>query len=487
MAMGTVQHSSQQDLETTAQASSQNLWLSWWSAIYQLRPAFTRLQTFLWFAVMVAGFILRTDFFGATSFIRALGLRGTHYTSLLKAFHSSAIRLDCLVQLWTNLVLKIFPNPLRINGKLVIVGDGTKAPKRGKHMPGVKLLHQESEGNTKPEWIMGHSLQGVSLLVHAATSILSVPLVMRIHEGTVSSNRDKRTLFDKMIALLNGLGLTVPYYFVGDAYYCCAKMIQGLRRQNNHLISRMRVNARCFMPAPVQERKTRGRPRVYGIPMKVRTLFDDPSQMSEAIMRLYGEKVKIKYRVCDMLWRPAAGLIRVVAVDHPTKGRFILMSTDTSLDAKEIIQAYTYRFKIEFGFKQATQLLKTMSYHFWMRKMDPIRRGNGDQYLHHKTAQYREQIKRKLHAYHVYIMAGIVAQGLLQYLSVVYPEAVWRSFGSWLRTIRPGITPSEFVTAEALSQRLPDFLALSDDDQIFAKFVLERRAQEYDEQLLCAA
>lgn len=492
MTMATVPHVSQQNLaeapgNATRQTSPQNLWSVWWQAIYELHPAFTRFRTFLWFAAIVAGFIVRTDSFGTTSFLRALGLDGKHYSSLLKTFHSRAIRLDCLVQLWTKLVIKIFPNPLRINGRLVIVGDGTKAPKRGKQMPGVKLLHQESEGNTKPEWIMGHSLQGVSMLMHAATSILSVPLAMRIHEGTVTSNRDKRTLHDKMIGLLNGLKLAEPYYFVGDAYYANAKIISGLRTQDNHLISRMKRNATGYLPAPAQEGKTRGRPRVYGEKIALMSLFDDPSAMSEMTVRLYGEDVKIKYRVCDLLWRCAGRMIRVVAVEHPSKGRCLLMSTDTTLDAVDILRAYTYRFKIEFGFKQATQLLHTMSYHFWMRTMDPIRRGQSDQYLHRKTAQYREQVKRKLHAYHVYIQAGLVAQGLLQYLSVAFPETVWRSFGSWLRTIRPGIAPSEFVTAQALTQRLPDFLVLSDNDQTFVKFIYERRAQPYQETLPCAA
>jgi hypothetical protein len=37
----------------------------------------------------------------------------------------------------------------------VLVGDGIKIPKRGKKMPAVKLLHQQSESNTKPEYIMG--------------------------------------------------------------------------------------------------------------------------------------------------------------------------------------------------------------------------------------------------------------------------------------------------------------------------------------------
>jgi hypothetical protein len=43
---------------------------------------------------------------------------------------------------------------------------------------------------------------------------------MRIHEGLVWSNRDRRTLLDKMLALLNIAAVPDPFYFVGDAYYC---------------------------------------------------------------------------------------------------------------------------------------------------------------------------------------------------------------------------------------------------------------------------
>jgi hypothetical protein len=80
-----------------------------------------------------------------------------------------------------------------VNGRLVLVGDGIKAPKRGKKMPAVKLLHQQSESNTKPEYIMGHSMQAVGLLVHVAKSVFSVPLAVRIHEGLVWSNERNRS------------------------------------------------------------------------------------------------------------------------------------------------------------------------------------------------------------------------------------------------------------------------------------------------------
>src|SRR3954469_23416570 len=49
-----------------------SLWMHWWNAIWRLRPAFSRLQTFLWFATAVAGFTVRTELLGVTSIVRAL-------------------------------------------------------------------------------------------------------------------------------------------------------------------------------------------------------------------------------------------------------------------------------------------------------------------------------------------------------------------------------------------------------------------------------
>jgi hypothetical protein len=102
------------------------------------------------------------DVLGVTSIVRALNLRPRLYTKVLDHFHSSGIKLDRLSALWARAVLELFPSPVRINGRLVLVGDGIKAPKRGKKMPAVKLLHQQSESNTKLEYIMGHRLSSTT-------------------------------------------------------------------------------------------------------------------------------------------------------------------------------------------------------------------------------------------------------------------------------------------------------------------------------------
>jgi hypothetical protein len=455
------------------------LWLHWWNVIWLLRPAFSRLRTFMWFATAVAGMTARTELLGVTSIVRALALQPRFYDNLLDLFHSSAVKLDRLSVLWTQAVLRLFPAPLLVNGRRVVVGDGIKVPKRGKKMPAVKLLHQQSDSNTKPEYIMGHSLQAVSLLVEAAESVFAVPLAVRIHEGLVFSNRDRRTLLDKMLTLLDIVAIPDPYYFVADAFYAARKIVRGLLRENNHLVTRVRSNAVAYTVYRQRGPKKRGRPRLYGEKVKLRSLLNDSRAFQHASSPVYGEhNVTIRYRVRDLLWRPAGQLVRFVAVAHPTRGACLLMCTDVSLNAIEIIRLYGLRFKIEHSFKQGVRTIGSFAYHFWMQDMTPLRRRNGNQYLHRESLKYREAIKRKIHAYHVFMQAGVVAQGLLQYLAVAFPTLVWSTFGSWLRTIRHGIPPSEFVVASALRHSLPDFLLSSAANHSLAKFITERQDTE---------
>jgi len=452
------------------------LWIQWFNGVLTLREACSRKSTFVWMVLALLGLSIRSDLLGVTSFIRAGFIHEKKYRRLLHLFHSPALNLEKLTTLWVQFVLRVF-HPVLFGDYLLLIADGLKVPKEGKKMPAVKSLHQESENNSKAPFIMGHSFQAIGLLVTGAVGeYFCVPLVSRIHEGLVWSNRDKRTLLDKLVALLLGItkAMQRKSILVVDAYYASKKVIKPLLKEGHHLVTRVRITTRAYHPAASPRKRKRGRPKTYGRKVLLRHYFRRSKKFTTAPSPVYGEtKVELQYLCKDLLWRPVGQRVRFVLVIHPTRGRMILMTTLTSLDPLDIIRIYGYRFKIEVSFKQAIHTLGTYAYHFWMKEMPPTRKGSRNQYMHHKTDEYRRKVKEKMDAYHRYVQLGCIAQGLLQYLSVTFGKKVWLHFNSWLRTMNTEKAPSEMVVATALRASLPKFLVVNHGIHDLEKFVIE--------------
>lgn len=453
-----------------------NLWNAWFNCVKELQPACKRNRTFFWMLVFLMAVSIRcNDLAGVTSIVRILGLTPLCYDRLLDFLHSPALQLEQLYKLWIRWVLQHFVNKLMVNGYIVLITDGIKIAKEGKKMPGVKFVHQNSNSNSKAEFIMGHSCHAIGLLVSALDSFFCVPLVCQIYEGVVFSNKDKRTLYDKLLALLQDLDISTNYYLIGDAYYAVRKMIVGLKQNNQHLITRAKNNAKAYEPAPKSATIKRGRPKKYGAQLKLKKLMQDNTLFQEAESPISGErKISIRFYAKQLYWRASGELVQFVLVKHPNRGNIILISTDLNLAPLKIIELYGLRFKIEVSFKQALYTVGAFSYHFWLKAMKPRKRGDGNQYLHRESEEYRLAVKKKIAAYHRFMQLSFIAQGVLQYISIQMSEQVWKSFGSWIRTIRPGICPSEMVTATALKNSLPEFIADCKNGTNFKKFLHKR-------------
>ena len=317
------------------------LWRQWLNCVKQLRPACGRGRTFLWMVLVLAGLSTRPERAGVTSLVRVLDLRPEAYARLLHLFRSTALCLDRLTELWIRMALRLF-QPVMAGPYRICLVDGIKTAKEGKKMPAVKKLHQSSGSNTKAPYIMGHSFEAVSLLVRGiAGQVAAVPLVARIHEGLIWSNRDKRSLLDKMVALF--LSLTEswadPVLLIADAYYASRKVILPLLKAGHHLLTRARSNSVAYFPASPPKTRRRGRPKLYGKKVRLKDLAGELSEFSTAPSPCYSDSgIELSYRCIDLLWKPVGKLVRFVIVRHPQRGMIFLLSTNRDFVAEPVIR-----------------------------------------------------------------------------------------------------------------------------------------------------
>jgi hypothetical protein len=68
-------------------------------------------------------------------------------------------------------------------GAFILIGDGIKVAKEAKFMPGVKMLHQDSENSSKAPWIFGHHFGVLGMLAANRDKAFCIPLMAELHEG----------------------------------------------------------------------------------------------------------------------------------------------------------------------------------------------------------------------------------------------------------------------------------------------------------------
>jgi hypothetical protein len=83
-----------------------------------------------------------------------------------------------------------------------------------------------------------------------------------------------------------------------------ATIVAGLLEQNNHLVTRVRSNAVAYTAHQQRGPRKRGRPRVYGRKLRLRSLLEDRKGLQQAKSPVYGERQMVEVaRFYGTVWR----------------------------------------------------------------------------------------------------------------------------------------------------------------------------------------
>ncbi|MCY9542889.1 transposase [Paenibacillus alvei] len=420
------------------------------------RACFSRAAAFEWFVVIVVGLMVRSDHLGVTSIVRDLTLDPRHYESMLHFFRSSAWSLDSMRLAWQGVVNRSAPL-MRVRGRVVFVGDGVKQAKEGRHMPGVKKLHQESENVSKGEYIFGHLFGAIGILAGTRHKWFCLPLFINLQDGVKAIfnwTGDAEQRHGSHVVQLIEQAFVAARTFGGallllDRYFLSIPALQRLAEGNGsmHIVTKAKMNAVAYeKPAP--KKSGPGRPPKKGKMLKLAELFQTrAADFQTATVTLYGKEEIVSFLCLDLLW--GQGLyqkLRFVLVRHGDR-LAILVSTDLSLTAAEIVELYGYRFKIECTFREMKQVIGAFGYRFWSASMPKLnryrRKGESDPLEQVKSESDRHRIRLTLQAVEGFVMCSVIATGIVQLIALRFSGKTPALFFRYLRT------PSKSIVSEA--------------------------------------
>jgi len=252
---------------------------------------------------------------------------------------------------------------LQVHGAYLLGTDTTLVAKAAKRMLGVQTWKDHSGNADRGAYLVGHHWNLVGLISQWEARWLCWPLVMRLVPGLQGARQwvvgeavAAMSFWDAAIAAI--LEVTrclgdASVRVVADAFYSKAPFLNGLRARGIEVISRLRKDAVGWDDPAPRPPGTRGRPPKYGRKWTLASLLTAQTPSRERLI-LYGKLTEVVCVVRDVWLRDVAQKVRVVVLEG-VKEPILLVSTDLTLSALQIIEIYGARFSIELTIRDLKQ------------------------------------------------------------------------------------------------------------------------------------
>jgi hypothetical protein len=274
------------------------------------------------------------------------------------------------------------------------------------------------------------------------------------------------------------------YFAVGPVLLVLKQLLDADNKRMVHIVTRAKSNAVGYKDPPPST-GGRGRPRKYGQKLNLMDLFEDMQDQFEQItIELYGQCKSMSFLCLDLFWKPVKEKVRFVLVTDGTEC-FILLCSDLTLSACDIISAYSYRFKIEVNFKVLKHLMGVFFYHFWTSVWPRIGKKNECDLNTINDSRSERLIKETTNAIEGFVNFGCIATGILQIIALNFHHSIWKKYLGWLRTITSTI-PSEEIVRSVIQEEYFHNFRIFRNSAIY-RIIMSKSKKLNDHAMLLAA
>lgn len=352
------------------------------------------------FLRVVSGLLLARPKKTITSIIRVHGLVDKFY-NIHRFFNRYKWDSDRIGLRTLEIILKIFKLT-----ELTLALDDTLVMKYGKCIYGRAIHYNHAHKPNMPKYIYGHNWVVIGAIQYLSMfkkwfcfPVLAKLYIPKEYFNDISPFKSRIDIAIKMLAKIKER-ITISLLLVTDGLYAKRKLVRYCIKNGIILISRLRSDAALYRKAQKPRKRSRGRPRKYGVKISLRRLSYNDRKFDTMNLLLYGKEQTIKVRTLLAYWKPAGEIIKVFIVKFTRNSKETIsyfFSTDVTISAEKAVKLIAARWSIETAFKD---LKEHFGLNDWqVRKEKPVTRSVTISCIAHSLLTlwtYQESCKRQL-------------------------------------------------------------------------------------------
>jgi hypothetical protein len=327
-------------------------------------------QVWEWVKVLLVGAILAPGKRTVTSALRVMGLQ---HERQFQNYHRVLNRATWSSRAVSRILLRLLVAAFVPADAPVVVGLDEHIERRRGTKIAAKGIYRDAVRSSKSFFVKTSGLRWVSMMLLAsipwAKRVWALPFLTvlapseRYHQERGQRHKHVTDWARQMISQLRRWLPDRQLVVVADSTYAAIELLAACAGlpQPVTVITRLRVDAALYDPAPPRTPGRRGAPRKKGArqPTLAQRVADPATGWEELTVRWYGRRTRVvKVATGTAVWyhsgMPVVPLRWVLIVDP--RGRFVpqaLLSTDTTLTAQQIVEWYVWRWQLEVTFEEA--------------------------------------------------------------------------------------------------------------------------------------
>jgi len=350
------------------------------AVILTFTPVFLQQRTWRHAELLLIGAILAPGKRTVTSLLRIAGLsRERRFTT----YHRVLNRVVWDPRVAARRLLGLLVATFAPSGPVVLGIDETIERRRGKRI-GAKGIYRDPVRSSKGHFVKASGLRWLSLMLLApipwAARVWALPF-LTVLAPSERYCRERGRRHKKLTDWARQMALQARRWLpgrevvlLGDSSFAALGLLAALVRQGLVCITRLRLDAALYKPAPPRRPGTVGRPRTKGarLPNLIDILAaEDTRWVRLTVPGWYGEGERA-VEVCSStaVWRHAGQPvvpIRWVLLRDP-QGRFepqALLCTDPARDPLQIVRWFVQRWQVEVTFREVRDHLGVETQRQW--------------------------------------------------------------------------------------------------------------------------